>query len=104
MVNEPNGTSEILAWSSELIEAALGIDASPLFGNKLKSVHFAVVRRDRRRLFLAHFPLAQLIEAKVRHDPIKPSVKAAIEAKRMQVFINPKEGLLVDVTGDLPGI
>jgi hypothetical protein len=46
---------------------------------------------------VSHCPFPQLIQADVGHDPVKPSMKAAIEAEGMQVAVHAKKRLLIHV-------
>jgi hypothetical protein len=40
-----------------------------------------------------------MIEADIGHDAVEPGGEAAIEPERMQVPVDPQEGLLVDIAG-----
>jgi hypothetical protein len=50
------------------------------------------------RLFLADLPLAQIIQANVRHDAVEPGMEAAIEPERIDAAKHAQERFLKDVT------
>src|SRR6266446_6296121 len=39
-----------------------------------------------------------MVQTNVRHNPVKPRMKAAIKPERMDVPIDPQEGFLINVT------
>src|SRR4029077_18576728 len=42
---------------------------------------------------------AQVIEADVGNDAVRPGIKTALESETRQVFINFQEGFLIDIAG-----
>src|SRR5579859_3337943 len=38
-----------------------------------------------------------MVKANVRHNPVKPCMKAAIEPERMNVPVDPQEGFLINI-------
>ena len=68
-----------------------------LFLECLHPVHRTFGGLHHGGLLLPHFPLAQMIQADVGHDAIKPRMKAAIEPERMDVLIDPQKRFLIDI-------
>jgi hypothetical protein len=50
-----------------------------------------------RRVFFAHVPFAQMVEAKIGDDAVNPGVEGTLEAEAPQVFVGLQKGLLVDI-------
>src|ERR1700686_730472 len=82
----------------------LRIRSRPPIGHLIEQVVLTAVGVfDDRRVLFAHVPLAQVIEAQVRHDPINPGVEGTLEPETSNVLVSLQEGVLVDVLGILLG-
>src|ERR1700686_736993 len=80
----------------------LRIRSRPPVGHLIQQVILTAVGVfDDRRVLFAHVPLAQVIEAQVRHDPINPGVEGTLEPETSNVLVSLQEGVLVDVLGIL---
>src|SRR6202521_5063361 len=53
----------------------------------------------RRLVFGTRLAAAQLVEANVGHDAVEPSIKAALEAKPVEIAVHLQEGFLINVAG-----
>ena len=79
-------------------QVALGTCARSHVGNLIQHVVGATVGVGRdARIFLAHLPLAQQIEAQIGHDAINPGVERALEAEIADVPVGLQEGFLINV-------
>src|SRR5580704_17831436 len=86
-------------------QVALGIGRWPLFLLALKEIGDALFIMRGMHLgsliFGAGLAAAEMVEADVGDDAIKPGVKAAFETEAVQVAVDLQEGFLVDVTSVL---
>src|SRR5260370_27432999 len=55
----------------------------------------------RRLIFRTRLAAPQVVEAYVGDDAVEPGVKAALEAKAVEIAVNLEEGFLIDVPGVL---
>src|SRR5438034_961519 len=72
-------------------ETPLRVAGGAIFLHRIGAVYHAIRSFDHRRLLLPDLPLAQMIETDVRHNPVKPGIKAAIEPEQVDILINPQE-------------
>src|ERR1051325_8145234 len=61
----------------------------------------ALRRIDHSRFLAADLAFPEVVQANIGHDPVKPGMETTVKAKCMQVLVNPKESLLVDIPGIL---
>ena len=82
------------------IGAGSWIGAGAIVGDALQHVHFTAARIGHRlRILPARLLLAQMIQAKIGHDPVNPGIKRAFKAKTGDVPVGFEERVLVNVTG-----
>src|ERR1700722_10018283 len=63
------------------------------------SISIQIGRKFRRLIFRTAASAAQMIEAYVGDDPVRPSIEAALEAETWQIFIDFQERFLVNIAG-----
>src|ERR1700734_4388312 len=81
-------------------QIALRIRSRPPIRNLIEYVVLSPRRiRCNRRVLFAHLPLAQMIEAKIGHDTVNPSVKRALKAKIPNALVRLQESFLINILG-----
>src|SRR5580704_2952241 len=65
---------------------------------KVTRCSFAFIGR-RGLIFFSAGSAAQVIERNVSHNPVQPSIEAALKSKAVQISVNPEKAFLINVAG-----
>src|SRR5579864_3573234 len=79
----------------------LRIPVHPLLRYRVHSIQRPIRRREHRRFFLPHFPLAHLIQTQIGRDPVQPRMKTTVETERVQIPVDPQKYFLIYVVSVL---